>query len=40
LIIFTFLMAPISEHSFLMKATSNLYLAKTDDRDLFESKKP
>lgn len=40
LIIFTFLIAPISEHSFLMKAISKLYLAKTDDRDLFESKKP
>jgi len=38
MIFFSFLLMPISDHSFTMKAMKKLYIARTRDEDLF--KKP
>lgn len=43
MIVFCFLLLPISEHSFIVKAMKKLYIARTRETDLFlpaKSKKP
>ena len=35
MISFGFLMFPISEHSFTLKAAKRLFLARTNDKDMF-----
>ena len=38
MICFGIFIYPISEHSFVIKALKKVYMAKTNDRDLFEDK--
>lgn len=35
MIVFCFIILPISEHSFVVKAMKKLYIARTKDSDLF-----
>jgi hypothetical protein len=35
MIVFSFLLLPISEHSYIVKAMKKLYIARTRDEDLF-----
>ena len=35
MIVFCFVILPISEHSFVVKAMKKLYIARTKDTDLF-----
>jgi hypothetical protein len=42
-IVFCFILLPISEHSYVVKAMKKLYIARTRDKDLFlppKEKKP
>jgi len=39
MLVIGFLMAPISEHSFIVKAISKLYLARTSQPHIFEKRK-